>query len=289
MDYSKYMEFKALIKCARYIKRRLRDDWDMVVTITGTEGVGKSTLAIHLGILIDHDFDLDKNIGYLPSHQDFIEKFESLDRYQVFLVDEALKSLYKMRFMTKLQQDITIHYGTERWQNKCTILCIPRFRDLTESFRNHKTHVWIHCMDRGKAVVFFNSHVNMFGTDAWSMDINEKMIRDKLGAGIFANEKKKLTVYKKTTNFYSLLSFPDLDDDMKERYNELKAQSRKESKDIQGDTIGIREKKYRSSLAKVFMHMMAKHGYTQRQIAEICGVSHVFIHKSIKRETEFAV
>ena len=133
-DEEELYEFcKALIK-------RLKKDWDVVIAITGEEGTGKSSLAVIMGTYMQHvakieKFDLEKNVLYNPKTLDVRDAvMHNVPRHGVIMMDEAIKSLYKMGFMSKAQQYINQLYTLCRKENKATLLCIPRFSDLNEFF-----------------------------------------------------------------------------------------------------------------------------------------------------------
>ena len=165
-----------------------------------------------LGYLLDKRFDLDTNVSYLPTTNEVEEKFRSIDSEQVLVIDEAIKALYKLRFMDKMQARVNTLYATERKQRKITILCIPRFTDLNEFFRNDRVQFWIHVVDRGVAVAFVKDKVNIFGSDKWHMKEEYKRI-------CLATYKKKFSditieemmrIYEKSGHFWFKFTYPAL-------------------------------------------------------------------------------
>lgn len=122
----------------KILKQRLRGDWDIVIALTGEEGVGKTTLGILLAQAIDKEFTMQKNVAFIPDEKQIMEGFNGLPPLSAYLIDEAVKALNKWSWFNSLQQAIIKMYAVARFQNKCTILCMPRFRDLTENFRNHR-------------------------------------------------------------------------------------------------------------------------------------------------------
>jgi hypothetical protein len=141
---------------AREVRTIVRQDYDLVIAISGLKGTGKSDLAEDkLAPLIDDTFDLDRNVAYLPEYDDIEKKFNNVGRYGVLAIDEAIKAFYKLNFMDGLQIELTKFYNTNRkGNNKVTILCIPSFFDLTKQFRKDQVFVWIHIIHRGIAVVY---------------------------------------------------------------------------------------------------------------------------------------
>ena len=219
-----YKYDKNLVSLVRSVKDRLKIKWDCVAVIDGEEGVGKSSAAIMFGYLMDSNFDLDKNIAYLPTTAEVEDKFKGLKSEQVLVVDEAIKALYKLRFMDKMQARINTMYATERKQRKVTLLLIPRFTDLNEFFRNDRVQFWIHVVDRGTAVAFVKDKVNIFGSDRWHLKEEYKRI-------CIATYKKKfaeitteeiLKIYEKSQHYWFTFHFPQLPDEVEDEYLRLR-------------------------------------------------------------------
>jgi len=275
MNIKQYVEdHQDLIDFSNALRDRLEDDWDIVVALTGENGVGKTTLGILLGFLTDgNGFDLKKNVAYFPDAKEIINKFNDLEPHSFFDITEAGKSLYKLRWMEKLQVAINQMYITERWQNKATGLEIPRFTDLNDYFRNHRVKVWIQVVDRGFGIAFLRDDVNIFVSDPWYLKQNAKIInefrikRKKRLIDITKEEKKFL--YKKTSNFFFAFTFPQLPEEIEERYKELRTESREKEKDPEIETRNQAIRK------------LAEQGITQDSIAKGFGLTQPTINKII--------
>jgi hypothetical protein len=251
------MNINKLNYFAELVNERLNNDYDLVVAITGEEGVGKSTLAIQLGLKIDKDFDLVKNIAYLPDEKEIEDKFHNLQSKQCFIIDEAIRVFYKLRWMDKFQIRLNQMYMTERWQNKCTFLLIPRFTDLNEAFRNHRVNVWIHVIDRGIALVFKKISENIFSTDPWKMKENEKLldkylVKTKKLFGVDLNEYIEF-LSKNTPNFVTAIEFEDLPEDVKNQYRELKATARPQLMKMMSKEMTPYQEEYIKNTIKYFV------------------------------------
>ena len=218
---------KELVAFTNLIRRRLRQDWDIVIAITGEEGSGKSTLGMLLAGLIDRRFRFDKNVSFLPDATEITREFRGLKKYQCYVIDEAIRALYKMNFMSNLQQTLVQMWATERFQNKATIMIIPRFRDLTENFRNHRVKIWIHVMTRGKAVVYVRDD-DPHTSDPWLFDYMQKYKEKAFGKKSIAtiDIDRKLKAERRMKNYLFDFEFPDLDPIDKNEYNYMKHQSR---------------------------------------------------------------
>ena len=126
-----------LSKLGKLARSRMEKDYDLVFAITGDEGSGKSTLADQLGKAIDTKFTITKNT---VTAVDFDKiKATALDpKVRVLIFDEAIKSFYKLTWANKLQVSLNRLFATVRQERKCFMLCIPRFTDLSDFFRNHR-------------------------------------------------------------------------------------------------------------------------------------------------------
>lgn len=277
-----------LLHFAKVVRARLRQDKDMVICLSGGEGSGKSTMAIVLGALIDGRFDLEKNVSYIPNEKEVKEEFYRLKRYQYYLIDEAIRALYKMNFMSNLQQMLIRIWATERFQNKCTTLIIPRFRDLTENFRNHRVMVWIHVISRGHAIAYLkddDAHIQ----DPWHIEETSKykQRRYKNKNPSLLSIEDRVRIEKNTRNFMAYFQFPDLPREIKEKYDELKLESRRkydEEEASKEDTkISMQAKelrKLRDRMIYLLIKKTAKFNY--ENMPEITGLTKTTLMKIVK-------
>lgn len=257
-----------LKKFCRFVVKRLENDYDYKIAISGRTGTGKSMgVAIPIAREIDPDFDLERNVAYVPEAGEIQSKFYAINPKGVLLVDEAIRGLHKHNWANYVQQVVVKMYNTERYQNKATILIMPRFKDFTEGFRNNLIDVWIHVLERGRAVAFIRDD-DKDAEDPWHIKENEKikdrMFRRRSVLGVGTEDL--INAEKKTKNFFFDFNFPDLDETSKERYTALKLASRKaidygveekENKNVQA--ISIQLKKY----ANVTYNLLREKGLVQ--------------------------
>ena len=216
----------------KFIKNRIEKKWDAVIAIEGDEGAGKSTLGMLLGFkiskMLGSEFDLVRNISYLPTHEEMVDKFHSLPMKSVFDVDEAIKVMYKRNWQNRLQTKLVQMYATERWQGKVSILCIPRFNDFDEYFRNHRVLFRFWVVDRGVALVYMRD-TDKDIPDPWhvkdSIKKKEKIFRNKQLIDVDLN--MKIYAESKLKNFLFIFRFDDLPKDIKKKYEDLKEYYRK--------------------------------------------------------------
>lgn len=233
-----------LLDLAKHVRSALKDKFDSVICISGSrEGIGKSTFSMLFGYLVDPYFDLEKNIAYLPTYEEMESKFNALHSRAYFDVDEAIRVLYKMNWMNKLQQQLVQMYATERKQCKATGLCIPRIRDLTEQFRNHKVHLIIHVVSRGYAVSFTRDDYNWATDDPWNLRETDKLLR-KLARGRRIHEmslEDRVKCYKKIPSYMGDFVFPNLPKPIRDEYQRIGALKRRNLMEQRG-ILGSKEK-----------------------------------------------
>ena len=215
-------------KLAKYILKRLNKDWDCVIAVTGMEGVGKSTLAYLLGQAINGKiFDLKQHVLFYPKFDVVNDKYEHSPKHSAFVWDEAITLLYKLNWATKKSKSLNEAFAINRALNMATILCIPRFTDLNEFFRNHRVALWIHVVGRGKAVVT-SKDWSRFSRDCWHFKDNDKYMakkqRQKSMSAFSINEKLRLE--SDTIGFEAYLNFDPLPEDEAEEYKKYKNELR---------------------------------------------------------------
>jgi len=293
MKIRKYYNLKALDQdlriLARSIRKRLRLDKDIVMAITGTEGTGKTTLGMILGALIDGNFDLEKNISYIPSENEIRQEFNNLKQYQCYMIDEAIRALYKMNFMSNLQQMLVRMWATERYQNKATILILPRFKDLTENFRNHRVRLWTNVIERGHAIVYLkdtDAHIS----DPWHMDetykYKQKMYRNRNPSMLPIEERVRIE--SKTRNFLAYIQFPDMPKEVKEEYVRLRQISRdnyeKELAQKNETNIGKLAKELREQRDKLIYLLIRKTSFNYQKLMEHIDLTKRSLMRIVKNQ-----
>lgn len=279
----RYVSIKLISEKARI---KVRQDYDCVIAITGSEGVGKSSLAIRLGREIDDDFKMEKNILFSPIETEVKDAVTKLPKYSVIILDEAIKVLYKLNWNTKLQKMLNTLYTLCRKENKVTILCIPRLTDLSEMFRNHRVKIWIHISRRGCALIFLKND-SPFSDDTWSFRIMQKRT-DKINWSAI-DFNKQIGLVKKLPTFFGAFHFNDLDPKLKDRYITLRD---KEGKKYRGldfkDPEEMFKKKieeYKSMYEKAIM-VLKKTGMKTSHIAYLFNKTPTTINVIIAKNKE---
>lgn len=249
--------------------RRVRNDWDAMIVITGDHGVGKSTLMQQFGFEMDAKFDQKINISYIPTVESIIQKFNALDKFQVFGIDEAMEVMYKNDFMKGFQKALIKMYARERKQNKITIMCIPSFADLSKTFRNTRVKYWVYIAERGHGVLMCRPQTP-YSEDAWNLKLLNKdfddIIRNKKVHNITANEV--LGSLKKTPYFVEEFWFSDLNADKKEIYHKCVTEERDRFYATEEVEKMSRD---RRRLLKCINELHYVHNYNQPKLALLLG------------------
>jgi hypothetical protein len=256
--------------CARTLRKKTREDYDAVVGITGDEGVSKSTLANHLGFNTDKAYTFEKNCLFSPNEQSMVDAIRKLPRFSTVNADEAIKILYKQQWW--LQVFINKFYRLCRQDNKISILCMPRFSEFNEGFRNHRILIWIHLLDRGIGVVFMKDW-NVFSKDPWNMKENEKLIQKytKRQKYFQVSLERKINILKKSPNFVDSIEFPDLPEKLRIEYKALAAKHKYVGMDdelVDGRRRRKTEDKWKTRISAMKRILKERTGMTDKQLSE---------------------
>jgi hypothetical protein len=215
------------------IRRRVRDENDIVMAYSGAEGSGKSTLAIKHGFDLDDHFTVDANIMVNPDVEQLQNKIlHELPPHSCIVVDEAIRVLYKRDFSTTQNKFLVKLFAVSRKCKKIVSLCIPDFNDLDPYYRKHRVKLWWYVPARGRAILFAPSP-SPFSKEPWHLDQNEKRMIDAMGNKSFSDfgVDEMLTHIrnpKVCPNYVMDFEFGKMPAKVEERYLENVAQLRKE-------------------------------------------------------------
>jgi len=267
----------------------ITDDW------TITHNSSKSTLAswlVYLGCIADglsEEESLKKFVDYTifsPNKTRVQEQITKSERYSIINADEAIKILYKQNWATPIQKFLNMFYALCRQENKISILCMPRFLDFNEFFRNHRIKFWIHVLDRGVAVIFERDWFPS-SADPWMLKESQKlnyMIYTKRKTGDF-NTEQKVQALSRLKNFIGVIRFDDLPNNLKKVYKDGKAEFAYEDLEEQikqGDIgNGAREDKWKNQIEEVILTMY-QDGKNGMEISRTTGIAKSTIYEVIK-------
>lgn len=192
--------------------KRLKNDQDCWINCEGIKGKGKSNLILLLSLLmcrnsgiyqnkktnkyvkvlpritpldenewehIEFGFKFNRNMSFLDNSQDVKNKFNALDQYSPFLLDEGSKNLHKYGWQSKTQFMLVQLSDTERYQNKCVFVCLPNFKELNPTFRNDRIMMRLYVYHRSQKLKYSGAIIsikdpNRHIIDPWHMDENAK-------------------------------------------------------------------------------------------------------------------
>lgn len=117
-------------------------DGDAFIIITGSEGAGKSLIAMQISRYLDASFN-EKSIAFTP--QQFKDKVMSSPKFKCILYDEALNGFSWRSQLMKEQRDLLYMTFEMRQRNLFVVLCCPSFYDMNKTIAIHRSMCMIHC------------------------------------------------------------------------------------------------------------------------------------------------
>lgn len=183
-DDKKAIYSDMLQKFAAHLKKRIKNELQNIIVVTGRTGSGKSTLAIQLAKAVaGPDWDLATN--YIYGADDFREKLRNGNAGRtVSLFDEGSVSFNSLTSNARDDRDMVVLLDVLRSWGMTTIICIPSFYDLNKRIREHLVDYLVVCPERPlvhgyKARGFFEVYAPQ------SMQWSDKVYWANMGAGVF--------------------------------------------------------------------------------------------------------
>jgi hypothetical protein len=234
---------------------------------------------------------------YSPNKQELTDKIVKLPKYSAINADEAIKILYKQNWASVIQKYLNMLYAICRKENKITILCMPRFTDFNEFFRNHRIKYWIHVLDRGEAVLFCKDW-SPFNPDVWFMMENKKSIESGYNRRkiIEISNTEKIHLLAKTRIYVGKIRFDKLPTRIHNAYIKGKEQYGYKDMDeqVKSDTPRASHllDKYRLSFERATEYIASK-GLNKMEFYEAIGIPcktiNEFKHKRASKENPIAI
>lgn len=273
---------------AKILFERVTTDKDVVVCVTGEEGSGKSTLAGQLGLDCDPLFSMERNVLYLPSAKEIRNTVYNLPPYSPVIIDEGIKSLYKLNWATKGQKFLNMVYAVCRKENKISIICIPRFTDVGEFFRNHRIKLWLHIVegisnkkDVGRAALMVRTW-NPVSKDPWGLDVYQTRMQKLQKKGVrenFYSFNDKIRSLEYLPSYLGVVNFHWLPEHHWRKYVELKNASQvDEMEEMVEDAKNLLTEKWKRRTIMAVRAMLAM-GRTQEQVGKELGIDQQTISK----------
>ena len=222
-------EEDAIRTLAKLIDDRLKANNDCWVAVSGPEGSGKSTLAIKLAQAIEGDrFDVEKNIVVNPTIE-ILEKLILHSDVRAIVIDEAIFVAFSREHAKKENIFFVKLAALCRKENKCIILCIPRFRSLDSAIRNARIRLWLYVPERSYCVVMAPDLKNPFTMDCWNLKLNERVMDQAFSKGKTAAITTELLIkhLQKCKNYWFSFRFSKMQDLIENKYLNLVKEFRK--------------------------------------------------------------
>jgi len=240
----------------------LKNDNYCLVGIGGFPGKGKSTLAIQLQMevsrIMGQKWNFRDNCTW--SRKEFLNwiqgskdgKVEKKPEYSSLLPDELFSMFYKRNWNQDTQKEgISL---LNMCRDRHLFICgnVPNFWDLDGGFLSRVMY-YIFIPERGRAWIFEQEN-NPFSADLWNVNENKRKFR-----------KAGFKPYR-LPNFVAELRYPDLPQDLKERYLNIRNRKRIQAQDdVRKETVEkySKIKKDRDNLIRA---MNLKYGIKQKDI-----------------------
>lgn len=139
---------------ADWLKFRVRNKHDNVVTITGERRTGKSHLAGQLARAIDPNFPVSSCAFPLEEFNQILSKSPRADPenkiYPVIMLDEAGYDLYAGNWMQRVQKNMVRKFEVIGEKRQTILLVMPHMLNLIKGIRGNIAKFWINVETWGK-------------------------------------------------------------------------------------------------------------------------------------------
>lgn len=302
-EYSDKSRIGQLRRLLDNIRRRVRDENDIVMAYSGAEGSGKSTLAIKHGFDLDDGFDVDSHIMVNPDVEQLQNKIlHELPPHSCIVVDEAIRVLYKRDFSTTQNKFLVKLFAVSRKCKKIVSLCIPDFNDLDPYYRKHRVKLWWYVPSRGRAILFAPS-TSPFSREPWHLDQNEKRMMDAMGTKSFSDFgiEEMLTHIrnpKVCPNYVMDFQFGKMPAEVESRYLKNVEELRKEMDYKKEKEKEEKEKKnkyrdyfcnMRGNFSTLVRYLSQQHGFSYNDSAMIIGKDKRYIEQVLKSDMDYQI
>jgi hypothetical protein len=122
--------------------RIVKKDWDMMFLFDGNEGVGKSTCAQQMALLVDPTFNISR-ICFTPIELN--RSIKAATRYQAVVYDEAYTGLSSRDTMSVINKTLVKMFAEIRQKNLFIFVVMPTFFDLDKYMALWRSRALIHC------------------------------------------------------------------------------------------------------------------------------------------------
>lgn len=273
--YCRYLYKELLQRMIDDMKDAVMQQFDNLVVIDGSEGVGKSNLAYKIATRFDPDFDIQKSLIYtLPQ---FLDAITGEDVQKVYWFDEAVIVAAGRKWQDKGNMILFELLQFIRSMGLTLIMCIPKFDNIDVYIRTFRTRYVVTarrmrwCEDREAVRGYAELYIPKSPEE-----------RDKLP------EKAKAKDFFKSVGFFR---FPVMPPEVKEIYEKIKAKNRQNRlimmrEQLNGETESALRKRDKRSLEALVSYMTDTQGMSYKEVADIAGMPYSTVKNMVWRTRE---
>lgn len=258
-------------KAVKDIREWVRQDNDVIITIDGPEGMGKSHFLLKFAKDLDPNFLLERNVLFRPTPESIEERIFQVNQYGVLGLDEAMESLYKRQSATSGNIGINKLFARVRKFNRIVIFALPDFNDLDAFFRKRRVRVRVCIIERGLG--FMMVAKNLVGNDdPWFSTFNASVLDEAFKEQDMtkATPWEKLAVYEGYRGFTTpiMWSKDDVDEETWEKYKMMATQANLNAQNeeaLRGEHLSKPDKAYRKLFAELSKRFMLENKYTPEE------------------------
>jgi len=282
---------KSMVKISKDLFEQERD---MTMTITGKVGSGKSSLGIGIGLLLasmnNKKFNLLKNIIYYPDYIKIKDAIMEKDDYKPIVIDEAIRSVYKLNALTTDAKKLKILLAICRKRKKVLIFCLPKMQDFS-SLMIDRVAMWFHIVHRDKnkgVCACFIPSGNFLDKTQWDLSsmskTYEKLISKMGKIPVLDTVTKTEEYFSNFPNFVFAFEFYPLPKKIYKEYEQISwnlLNDLEESKQIEEqDTIAVN--KSRNRLIATSGNLFYKEHKSYIEIQNLLSISPLLLKKYLK-------
>jgi len=170
-------------------KEVIKKDWDMIFAVDGSEGSGKSVLAMQIAYFCDPTFNLDRVVFTANSFRKTIIESKP---YQAIIYDEAYTGLSSRSTMGLINRTLVGVLAEIRQKNLFIFVVMPTFFDLDKYVALWRSRALIHVYTSTKFQRGFFSFYN----------VDKKKAMYVLGKKFYSYSRPRPNFYGRFTNHY---------------------------------------------------------------------------------------
>lgn len=199
-------------------------DLDQIIPVSGMKGSGKTTLCLQIAKTYMEEYFPE--ISFQANLQDFIcydgpQLMQNLlhgEEYYPVVADEAVRWGMAEDWARWESKELKKMLAQIRLKHRLILVAIPSFFWLDRKIREDMTQFWLQVVGRGHALVF-QADQRIGVADVWHQKDFENI---KGSFSIFTPPLTWIRSYKRHLNFFDVVSFPKMEEDIYQKYLRLR-------------------------------------------------------------------